>query len=135
MNEYEKLIQCIPDIHPREDFVEVVMLRVKKELYMRAWRRFVTGSFFAVASFVALVPAVVQLYSTWFQSGSAEIISLVFSDFTIVTTYWKEFLLSFVESVPFIPFVAVLASVWVFLVSVRSLFKIPTKSFGLLFNK
>ena len=97
MNEYEKLVQRIPQLSPKENFVETVVFQIKGEMRVKIWRRFVVGSFFALASLFALIPAIRELYSTVSHSGSLEIISLAFSDFGTVTTYWKEFLLSFVE--------------------------------------
>ena len=53
-----------------------------------------------IISFILLILSVKDLFTQFSLRGFSQYISLVFSDFGVVTTYWKEFTLSLVNSLP-----------------------------------
>jgi ABC-type phosphate/phosphonate transport system permease subunit len=97
------------------------MLRLERER-RRAFRiRIALAGSIGLAALAAFVPAWNFLSSEAAQSGFAQFASLVFSDFSVVTAYWKDFLLSLLESLPVYGSLAVLGSLFAFGLSLRSL--------------
>lgn len=130
--DFEKLFALVEDLEPRAE----LLMRVNSAVD-RAERRhvFVRAVAFTVVAFVAvgaLIPAWRELQAEVMQSGFVQFVSLLVSDFGLVATYWKEFSLSILESVPVLGITAVLGSVFTLLISLRfmarDLSKLPRHS-------
>ncbi len=106
-------------IEPPERLCGNILGQIKLEERRTArLRLFFVGSVF-LASFAALIPAFQYFIREFYQSGSYQYLSLLFSDGGAVLSYWKEFTLSIAESLPVLGITAVLATIFVFLGSLR----------------
>jgi len=92
----------------------------------RAHARVRAGIFglIAAASAVLLVPLAQYTFAQFYASGFASYLSLLISDQGLVITYWREFVLSLVESLPSIALLMLLpvaaALVWALRGALRS---------------
>lgn len=80
---------------------EKIMLRIgveKKAISIK--RKIVIFSVMLAVSFAGLIPAVKAAYSGFATSGFTQLFSLIFSDTTIVMSYWQNFALSLLETLP-----------------------------------
>ena len=83
--------------------------------------------FLFVSAQTALVSVAGIVFSAWYamqglrESSFYAYFSLVLSDPDIVLAYWKEFVLSLADTIPFMEITVVFVAVAVFLVSVRIL--------------
>ena len=115
----EKLFALVEDREPSPDFLARVNLAVdraeRRHLFIRA-AGFIT---MALVSIGALIPSWYELQSEIAQSGFVKFVSLLTSDFNLVTTYWKEFSMSIIQSAPIFGITAVLASTLLLLISLR----------------
>ncbi len=110
-------------IEPPSGLLQKVMDRLHKEERLYALRRVVLFSVVAVGSLVGLLPAFNNLAADFNQSGFWQFFSLAFSDFSIITEYWKSFLMMLLETLPVMSLALFLAVIATFLQSVRSLNK------------
>ena len=82
----------------------------------------------SLLSFIPTLPIAIADFS---QSGLGKIFSLLVSDPGTVVTFWQDFTLSILESLPVVSLIMTLFIVLVFLASLRSLLnniaKMPTK--------
>ena len=72
-----------------------------------------------IASVIVLVPAVVYLYSSFFQTGFIQSFSLLFHDGALATRYWQDFSASLLETLPITSFVFFFSALFAFLISLR----------------
>ena len=98
-----------------------IMLRIEKERRRRMRVRIaIFGALSVVAAFASLFSSR-EFYSEFTQSGFSQFFSLIFSDGGTAVSYWQELAYSLAESFPVLAAVAVLASVFAFLFSLRFL--------------
>jgi hypothetical protein len=117
---YDKLFEYLDHREPPAGLMNGVMLAISKEANRRVlWIRTVISGVLSLAAIVALIPSWLITQSESYQSGFSQFFSLLLSDTNSVMTFWKEFSLSLLESFPVGGTIAVLASVLVFLVSMR----------------
>jgi hypothetical protein len=107
-------------LNPPEGLLDAIMLRIEHRHRRRLYVRVALVGSLMLAAAAALVPAWNFLASEAARSGFAAFVSLVFSDFSVVLTYWNDFALSLLDSLPVYGFVAVLGSLLVFGISIRS---------------
>ena len=75
---------------------------------------------FSIATVISLAGLVLVWQSEGaiiIHSEAGQLFSLLFSDWAIVSHYWREYLLSIVESLPFVSIIAVALCLWLALVS------------------
>ncbi len=116
----EALSQAIHSLslaQPSQDLVERILLVViKKKQFYTSVRLFVYG-FLAVLSCVGCVVVWKTEGSNILNSKLVELLSLLFSDFGVVVSYWKEYTLSVVEAVPVFSIFFVALFVWFAIIS------------------
>src|SRR3989338_2080670 len=122
--DFEKLFTFSVSPEPAPDLVGKVMQRIRSEqrLAVSKWR----GGLFGVsmlASAIAFVPAFRMVQSGFTESGFMQFFSLLFTDFSIVMTYWKSFGLSLLEALPVVSLSIFFTIVLVFLESFVQLVK------------
>ncbi len=133
LKDYEKLFTHIDYKEPPSGLLDKIILHIYSERRRQVLRTrivlFGTLSFVAIA---ALVPAWQGLQSGISQSGFLQFISLIFSDSAVVITYWQNFALSLLESLPALEAAAVLGAIFAFLFSLKflirdinAMFKLP----------
>lgn len=122
--DYEKLFTYSASSEPSPNLVGKVIQRIRSEQRLAAskWR----VALFAVsllASAVAFIPAFRMMQSGFTESGFMQFFSLLFTDFSIVMTYWKSFGLTLLETLPVVSLSVFFTIVLVFLESFVQLVK------------
>ena len=110
-------------IEPHPDLLKKILTRVHKEERLFVLRRIILFSVTLMASLLGIVPALKILLSDFSQSGFVSFFSLMFSDFSSVTSHWQSFSLILLESLPAISLAIFLAVLLTFLQSIKSLTK------------
>lgn len=77
----------------------------------------------SLVSFIGIIPATAYIYNTLSTSGLFSYISLVFTNIEALA-YWKELLLSILESLPFLGLALCLGALGIFLWSILKTLKI-----------
>jgi len=111
-------------LKPPDGLFESIVNRIHEErriLVLR--RRIILFCLGFVVSAAAFIPAWKWLAADLSNSGFLQFFSLLFSDFKIVATYWQNFLMSLLETVPAMSLAVFLAAVFVFLESLNFLAK------------
>jgi len=120
--EYEKLFSHFTTIEPSEGLLDKIMERIKREKRLLAVkRRLVLFSLSLIASAVAFTPVFNLVQTDLSESGFLQFLSLAFSDFGIVVTYWQTFIMSLLETIPAISLAIFLGVVLTFLESLKLL--------------
>jgi hypothetical protein len=109
----------LPVLTPSRGLFASILLRVEEEKRRLARLRVAFFGFGAVASSLVLVPVLQYAGEGIARSGTAEYFSLFFSDSGMALLYWKEFLLSLVESLPIFMFALLCAVLLVFIWSLE----------------
>ena len=100
MKKDEGLYRTLRVVEPPQGLYGAIMARV--DLAKRRAAKMRAGLFGVVAlvSAGALVPALQYTANQLYASGFNDYLSLMLSDHTLVLTYWREFGLSLIESLP-----------------------------------
>lgn len=115
--------------NPQSDLSQRIILAIEREKRVRSiW--------FLVLSSMATVAISVVGVLVWRVEGQSivssqfgQILALLFSDFGVVTTFWKEYTTSLVESIPFVSLVMVGMVIWA---GLMSLYQVVKNSFNLI---
>jgi len=110
-------------IEPSRDLSRRVFFAIGREEERFARRKRTVSLAWTIASAVALMFACTRLFLDATHSGFAEALSLAFSDSATVAAYWTDFMLSISETLPYMSLVALLASVFAVMLSLRSLMR------------
>jgi len=110
-------------IEPPAGLLEKILFRIKKEQRFLAIRQGIIFFVFLACSVVLFWPALIMLLSDISKSGFIYFFSLLFSDFSIVLTFWQSFIMTLLETLPAVSIAIFLAVVVIFLQSVKILAK------------
>ena len=102
---------------------EKILNRIHREQRIIVIRNTILICIAFFASLIAIVPSFAMLSSDASQSGFLNFSSLMFSDSSVILTYWRSFSLALLETLPVISLAVFLLIVVVFLQSLRSLVK------------
>ncbi len=107
-----------------------ILLRIKAAQLRAARVR--TGLFGALAllSLVALVPALQYTAEQFYASGFYDYLLLIVSDHSLVLTYWQQFALTLIESLPSLALLLLVPVVVVLLYSLRKVIQTGRVAFG-----
>lgn len=120
--DYEKLLTHFQSAEPPDDLFDKIMSRINLERRLLVIkRRFVIFSIGLVGSIVAFIPVFRMVQTGFNESGFVEFFSLIFSDSGVVISYWQNFTLTLLESLPVMSIAVFLATVFVFLGSLKFL--------------
>jgi len=120
---YEELFSRLALEEAPEGLLEKVINRIHKERQRRARRRFFLFSASLIMSLIALVPAFGMAKTAFTESGFTQFFSLLFSDFSVVASDWRNFISVLLETLPVASTVYFFAALFLFLGSTRSLIK------------
>ncbi len=115
----QKPFSRLVETDPSSALYGAVLHRINLEVRRTARTRFWLFSGVALASGIALVPAVVLFLSDLHRSGFYEYFVLFLSDGGTILASWKDFALSLAESAPLLGMTAVLGALFIFLGSLR----------------
>jgi len=110
-------------INPPKGLLEKILKRIHKEERLLVLRRIIIFSVMLTGSLLAFVPVLKILLSDFGQSGFINFLSLIFSDFSSVATYWQSFAMILLETLPAVSLALFLAVLLIFLQSAKSLIK------------
>ena len=108
---------------PTEELLRKVMCRIEREEKALVIRRIVLFSFTLIISIFGFLPAFQALSANLSNSGFIHFFSLMFSDFSTVSLYWRNFIMILLETLPAISITAFLIVLLVFLQSLRLLLR------------
>ncbi len=112
----------VPD--PPDGLFDRIMDRVAAERMIREKRkRLASVSVTALSSLVFSLLAVGPIWSDISSSGFLRLVSLLFSDFRLVSVYWQNFGLSLLESLPVFGLISALALFILIVLLARSMVK------------
>ena len=100
-----------------------ILKRIHKEERVLVLRRIVIFSITLAGSLLSLAPSFKILGSDFSRSGFISFFSLIFSDFSAVTTYWQSFMMILLETLPAVSLALFLAVLLLGLQSVKILTK------------
>lgn len=100
---------------PREDFQGEIFLTITSLQSARLRRRMYSTYAGLLFSGTALVSMAFLFGGAFVQSEFWSILTLFFSDFSIVTSYWNEFSLLLLETIPVIPLLLIFIPTFIFL--------------------
>jgi hypothetical protein len=109
------------DIKPRPGLYKKIIKRIHREERFLVIRHIVIFSVALLGSSVAFVPTIKMLLIDFEKSGFLNFFSLLFSDFSIVASYWKNFALILLETLPVLSIALFLTVLIIFLQSLKSL--------------
>lgn len=113
-----KALRGLPLALPQTDLADKIILVILKKKQFYASLRLFAYSCLALLSCAGCVVAWNMESSNILNSKLIELLSLLFSDFSIVTSYWKEYASSVLEAVPVFSIFFVAFFVWFFIVSI-----------------
>lgn len=106
-------IRRLPLIMPPASLIGNVLRVVEKEKRKRLLVKLITSSLIA---FVSLIWFIFVWQSEGFvimHSEAGKLLTLIFSDTTLIFQYWREYLLSLIESTPFVSLAIVGILLWI----------------------
>lgn len=110
-------------INPPDGLLEKIMYRIHVEERVLALRKIIIFSIIFIASIISIIPAYTTLLSDLSSTGFLNFFSLIFSDFSSITSYWKSFSMILLETIPALSLAIFLAIFITFLQSIISLTK------------
>jgi hypothetical protein len=122
MRAFHDIFSHSEEIEPSRHLRLQIMTEIGKRELRRERLMLASSLFGGCASAVTLVEALKYSAGAIAGSGFSEYLSLIFSDGGSLVAYWKEFLISLVESLPLLGITLVVASVLALLVSLRGTF-------------
>lgn len=111
------------NIEPPRELLGKILKRIHKEQRILVLRKIIIFSITLSLSLLAFIPSFKILLSDLNQSGFGNFFSLIFSDFSAVTTYWQSFVMILLETLPALSLALFLAVLLTFLQSIKSLTK------------
>lgn len=105
-------VQSLVIAQPPQDLVDRIILAVLKKKKFYDSVRFFSYSFLALLSCVGCVVVWKMEGSNILNSKLVELLSLLFSDFGVVVSFWREYALSVLEAVPVFSIFFVSLFVW-----------------------
>lgn len=123
LSDYEKLFQKLGQIEPPPRLCRKIISQVQFDIRRAEKLGFIFSGLAAVASFAGIIMAARYTAQELNNSGFYQYISLIFSDTKSLISYWKDFGLLLVESMPVLAVAIVLATAWAFLSSIKILVK------------
>ena len=102
-----------------EGLYKKVMTAVSLEVEKRLKFRLILNSVTLALSAIIFIAAGIWLYRDLVQTGFIASFTLVFSDGATVMTYWKDFVSSLFEALPYASLVGCLIAVLIFVESTR----------------
>lgn len=122
--DYEKLFTFLPAPDPSGELYQKIILRLRREeKFLSLRKRMIIFSFGLIGSVIAFLPAWQWLKTGLVESGFTQFLSLFFSDTGIIAAYWQNFALTLLESLPVMSLAVFLTIAFIFLNSLKSLYK------------
>jgi hypothetical protein len=109
-NNLEKAFKGLGDLKSPDLLGSKILLKIDRERVKRLNRQVLITRIVGSLSFVSFFPIFINLVSQMQNSGFWNYLSLLFTDTSIVMTYWKQFSMSLIEATPVFPLTLILIS-------------------------
>jgi len=120
--DYENSFADIVLLEPPEGLYEKILQRIRNERNLLALRRrFVFFSILLVGSVAVFIPTLKAVQTGLYESGFSYFISLIFSDFEIIISYWQSFVMLLLGALPAMSLVLLFTAIFAFLASIKFL--------------
>jgi len=116
-------MENFPIVEPPHGLFDKIINRIHREQRLLILRRIVVFSVLFLGSLIAIVPSFNTLSLNMEQTGFLKFSALIFSDFSLVMAYWKNFSLAVLETLPAVSLVILVAVLLILLQSLKSLIK------------
>ncbi len=115
-SEFKRLLNKVEnqDISIPKDFVNSIILKLDQKDREKSKIKTLGLSFISMVSLIVSIPVIFQVIASFTQSGIYNYLSLIFSDSDVAIIYWKEILVTLVESIPTISIISLLVILAVF---------------------
>jgi len=134
--DYEKLFSHLKPVAVPPGLSEKIIRLVGEERRQRELRKKILASaLFFAASLALIVPSLTSFKNGLSSSGTLQMFSLIFTDFSVVVANFGDFLMSVLEALPLFPMTAFFASALVFVVSFKILVGNARLMYGLQSNQ
>jgi len=101
--DYEKLFDNLTPAEPPPGLFDRIIIAIKKEQELQHTKRLLFGFLFLlVISIISTSFSFILLMNQIKSSGIHYFISSAFSNFSVFITFWKEFSLAILESIPIV---------------------------------
>ena len=117
--EVERVLHSIPQEDLPVGLFSAVLLAILQERKRTARIKFGIPAFIAAVSLISSVAAAQYALAAFSQSTFINYVSLAFTDTGAIASYWQDFSLSLIESVPVAALAVLLAFVFVLIYSAR----------------
>ncbi|MFA6428718.1 MAG: hypothetical protein WCW02_04245 [Candidatus Buchananbacteria bacterium] len=115
----QDLFKNLGQVEPTEQLLASVLLTIKQKNINLAKRKLLFQGLLLAVSGLALFPVSGYLLNEIKQSGLSQYLSLLFSDWSVIRTYWQVFVFSLAETLPLVSLTATLAVVFIFFNALR----------------
>ncbi len=109
-NNLEKAFKGLGDLKSPDLLSSKILLKIDQERVKRLNRQVLITRIVGGISFVSFFPIFINFVSQMQNSGFWNYLSLLFTDTSVVMTYWKSFSMSLVEATPVFPLTLILIS-------------------------
>jgi hypothetical protein len=109
-NNLEKAFKGLGDLKSPDLLGSKILLKIDQERVKRLNRQVLITRIVGGLSFVSFFPIFINLVGQMQNSGFWNYLSLLFTDTSIVMTYWKQFSMSLIEATPVFPLTLILIS-------------------------
>lgn len=118
-NQLNKSFKNIGGSDPLDFLASRILSKIDAEKTQRTTVKVFISRFFALASFVAILPVIFNVFNQFQNSGFGNYLALFFTDTNIAVMYWKDLLLSLIESVPMFEMTILLVLLLVLSISIK----------------
>ena len=112
--------QLFSIIEPSKNLKVSIVNKIKKEESKRLIYKIGLSTSLSLVSIFSIVFLIINIVKDYYQSGLSEYISLLFSDGVLLASYWQSYMMSVIEALPIFAITLVLASLWIFVLSLNS---------------
>ncbi len=124
LQSYQDLFSYLPSAEPSDGLFDKITARLKAERQLLVLKRRLAVYFFAQGGSAAVFIFVIKMAMINLnESGFIKFFALIFSDAQIVLTYWQNFLMSLLETLPVLSLLALLVTALIFLELLKLLAK------------
>lgn len=115
---YDQLFSHLAPVEPPAGLLAGILAKVEREqqkAFVRRKRHFFFTSLTLLVSAISLVQIFQMVQAGFSESGFFNFFSLLFSDFSVVVSYWDNFIISLLETLPVIKLTLLFAVILIFL--------------------
>jgi len=117
--DYEKLFSFLSPPEPSPDLLEKVLGRLKEKRRAAILKKIFWHSLGVTVSGIALIVTFQMAKADFANSGFWQFFSLIFTDSKILVSYWQNYILSLLETLPAINLILLLGSASFFLILLK----------------